>query len=235
MASLYFIRHGQASFGAANYDQLSALGQRQADITGQFLAQVGVQFDAAYAGTLSRQQETGERILASQATACELQIDGRFNEVNNDEQVKALLPGLCAGNEALAEIARRDSKSSRDYQKIIDAVFNAWVSPDCEVANIVPWATYRDGVRAAMKDIMLEVGGGKSTAVFTSGGTIATVVGLVLHVSADGFYQFYEPVMNCSITRFFYSGARISLSNFNDVAHLQLLGAQLDESLVTYR
>ena len=29
MGTLYLVRHGQASFGSANYDQLSALGQRQ--------------------------------------------------------------------------------------------------------------------------------------------------------------------------------------------------------------
>ncbi|MEK9990253.1 MAG: histidine phosphatase family protein, partial [Halieaceae bacterium] len=33
MASLYLIRHGQASFGSDNYDQLSPLGQRQADVS----------------------------------------------------------------------------------------------------------------------------------------------------------------------------------------------------------
>jgi len=29
MGTLYLVRHGQASFGAANYDQLSPLGQQQ--------------------------------------------------------------------------------------------------------------------------------------------------------------------------------------------------------------
>ena len=53
MASIYLVRHGQASFGAANYDQLSTLGQRQADLTGEFFARVGLSFDAAYAGSLS--------------------------------------------------------------------------------------------------------------------------------------------------------------------------------------
>ena len=99
----------------------------------------------------------------------------------------------------------------------------------------MPWSLYRDGVEAALKDIMTDVGAGKTTAVFTSGGTIATAVGLALGVTADGFYQFYEPVMNCSITRLIYSSSRVSLSNFNDVAHLQLIGADLNESLVTYR
>ena len=66
MASLYLIRHGQASFGSANYDQLSPLGQRQADVSGQFFADVGLYFADAVSGDLSRQRETGERILSSQ-------------------------------------------------------------------------------------------------------------------------------------------------------------------------
>lgn len=235
MASIYLIRHGQASFGAENYDQLSSLGQRQADVTGQFFATIGQQFDAAFSGSLSRQRETGERVLASLSHRPELTIDERFNEIDNDAQVNALLPELCAKDSELAALVARDTKSSKDYQKIIDAVFNAWVSPDCNASGLVAWPDYRDGVKAALADIMRTVGSGKDTAVFTSGGTIATAVGLVAGVAHDGFYQFYEPVMNCSVTRFIYSARRVSLSNFNDVAHLQLLGAQLGEALVTYR
>ena len=66
MAALYLIRHGQASFGSANYDQLSPLGQRQADVSGQFFADVGLHFAEAVSGDLSRQRETGERVLSSQ-------------------------------------------------------------------------------------------------------------------------------------------------------------------------
>jgi broad specificity phosphatase PhoE len=57
MANLLIIRHGQASFGADNYDQLSALGQHQADLTGEFLSQSGVQLSAAFSGDLSRQRD----------------------------------------------------------------------------------------------------------------------------------------------------------------------------------
>ena len=51
----------------------------------------------------------------------------------------------------------------------------------------------------------------------------------------DQIYGFYEPVFNCSITRLIFSRGRVSLSNFNDTAHLQLLSQQLGETLVTYR
>ena len=72
-------------------------------------------------------------------------------------------------------------------------------------------------------------------AIFTSGGTIATAVSWVLGVPHEKIYGFYEPVFNCSITRLIFSRGRVSLSNFNDTAHLQLLSQQLGESLVTYR
>lgn len=235
MASIYFIRHGQASFGSDNYDQLSLLGQRQSDLTGRFLSDIGLRVHAAFSGDMSRQRETGERVLAGLANPCELAIDARFNEVNNDEQVKALLPELAKSDAALAEITARGFKSSKDYQKVIDAVFNTWVSLDCPSHGITPWPAFRDGVHAAVRDIMTQVGSGKNTAVFSSGGTIATAVGLVLGVCSSGFYQFYEPMMNCSITHFIYSGTRIAMSSFNDVGHLQLIGTQLNESLVTHR
>ncbi|MEE4202018.1 MAG: histidine phosphatase family protein [Halieaceae bacterium] len=235
MASIYLIRHGQASFGSDNYDQLSTLGQRQADLTGQYLRDVGLTFDYAVAGDLSRQQETGTRVLASQQSPVALTTDPRFNEIDNEEQIHALLPGLCEQDPKLAEIVDGGLTDSKRYQKVIAAVFNAWVAPDCPDVGITPWSDFRDGVEAALKSVMRATVSGGNAAVFTSGGTIATAVGLVLGVSSDKVYGFYEPVFNCSVTRFIFSGNRVSLSNFNDAAHLQLLSAQLGERLVTYR
>lgn len=235
MASIYVIRHGQASFGAANYDQLSPLGQRQADVTGEFCKTIGLDFDYAVSGNLSRQRETGERVLAHQGKHVQYDIDPRFNEINNDEQIEKLLPVICEQNEEIAALKAAGFKSSKDYQKVIDAVFNLWVSPDCPDVGIQPWSEFRDGVQAALGQVMKTAGGGTNSAVFTSGGTIATIMGLVLGSSADQFYGFYEPVFNCSISRFIFSSKRISMSNFNDVGHLRLLSAQLGEELVTYR
>ena len=54
MGTLYLVRHGQASFGADDYDQLSALGQRQAQRLGAYFQEKGLQFDAVLMGTLRR-------------------------------------------------------------------------------------------------------------------------------------------------------------------------------------
>ena len=58
MGQLYLVRHGQASFGADDYDQLSELGQRQSRRLGEHWAERGVVFDAVITGTLKRHAQT---------------------------------------------------------------------------------------------------------------------------------------------------------------------------------
>ena len=48
--SLLLVRHGQASFGAADYDQLSERGQVQSRRLGDWLAQGGHRFEAVVVG-----------------------------------------------------------------------------------------------------------------------------------------------------------------------------------------
>jgi broad specificity phosphatase PhoE len=235
MATIYLFRHGQASFGADDYDKLSPLGERQAAVLGQYLREHGITLDAAYSGDLLRQRETTQLALASQPGAVEHRIDPRFNEIDNDEQVKCLLPELVKTSPQLRELVDRGLSSSKDYQKVIDAVFNHWVSPQCDEPAIRSWADYSGAVKSALRDVMDEQGSGKTVGIFTSGGTIATIVAQVLGLSGEQTYQFYEPIFNCSVTQIFYSGNKTSLSYFNDRSYLQVLGAKTAENLVTYR
>ncbi|NDC62316.1 MAG: histidine phosphatase family protein, partial [Betaproteobacteria bacterium] len=58
MGTLYLVRHGQASFGADDYDQLSELGQRQSRRLGAYFRERGLTFEAVITGSLKRQQQT---------------------------------------------------------------------------------------------------------------------------------------------------------------------------------
>ena len=62
MGTLYLVRHGQASFGAADYDRLSALGHRQAVRLGEHWKERGMRFDAVITGTLRRHGQTWDGI-----------------------------------------------------------------------------------------------------------------------------------------------------------------------------
>lgn len=235
MATLYIVRHGQASFGADDYDKLSPLGRRQAQAVGEYFRACGIALDAAYSGDLLRQRDTAKLVLQQQQNEVDYHVDARFNEVENDAQIKHLLPEVILQNPAIEQLVSKGLSASKDYQKVIDAVFNYWVSPACDSAELQSWPDYSGGVRQALADVMQQQGAGKTTAIFTSGGTLATIVAQVLGLGGDKTYQFYEPVMNCSVTRLFYSGSRVSLSYFNDCSFLQLLGAQRNENLISYR
>ena len=235
MATIYLIRHGQASFGAEDYDKLSELGCRQAQVAGEYLRDCGISFDAVYSGDLLRQRETAQLAIASQPGDVTHNIDPRFNEIRNDEQLKYLVPEVVKTNPAIQALVERGLSSSKDYQKVIDAVFNYWVSPQCDDSRIQSWADYSGGTRQALLDVMHSEGSGKTVGIFTSGGTIATIVAQVMGLTGAQTYQLYEPIFNCSVSQLFYSGANVSLSYFNDRSFLQVLGTQKGESLISYR
>ena len=235
MATIYLIRHGQASFGAENYDKLSELGCRQAHVAGEYFRDIGIHFDAVYSGDLSRQRETARLAIASQPAEVKHHIDPRFNEIQNDEQLKCLMPEVIKQNASVQALVEKGLSSSKDYQKVIDAVFNYWVSPACNDPRIQSWTEFSNGARQAIADVMQEQGSGKTVGIFTSGGTLATIVAQVLGLSGEQTYQLYEPIFNCSVTQLFYSRSKISLSYYNDCSFLQVMGKDRGENFISYR
>lgn len=69
MSTLFLVRHGQASFGADDYDKLSPVGHQQAHLLGRYFADRGVRPVRVMTGTLRRQRETWAGIAAGLATA----------------------------------------------------------------------------------------------------------------------------------------------------------------------
>ena len=84
MGTLYLVRHGQASFGADDYDQLSERGQAQAVRLGEYWRERGLKFDAVYAGTLKRHQQTLAGIVQGlQSAAPSVQSRPGLNEYDS--------------------------------------------------------------------------------------------------------------------------------------------------------
>ncbi|MEL7186795.1 MAG: histidine phosphatase family protein [Pseudomonadota bacterium] len=235
MAELYLLRHAQASFGTANYDRLSPLGCRQAEALGKFLRDCGVTFDAVYSGELQRQIKTATFALEAQPGGIDCQVDARFNEIETDKIFEHLVPHLAKSSPTLDALVKEGKTSSKAFQKALEIVFNHWVAADTDSTDYPSWAEYSGKVQTAIDEIIAREGSGKTVGIFTSGGTIATVVAYVLGASADQVYKYYEPLINCSITRLLYSGDKISLSSFNDHMFIRSLAETTGEPLLTYR
>jgi broad specificity phosphatase PhoE len=64
MSDLYFIRHGQASFGKDVYDKISETGDIQSGLLAQYLYGRGIIFDGVYSGALERHKHTANHLIS---------------------------------------------------------------------------------------------------------------------------------------------------------------------------
>ena len=96
------VRHGQASFGADDYDQLSELGQRQSRRLGAYFRERGLTFEAVITGSLKRQQQTWRGIAEGLGQA-ELQhlVWPGLNEYDSHAVIHAIHPEPLAKPAAL--------------------------------------------------------------------------------------------------------------------------------------
>src|SRR5437016_998836 len=62
MSSLTLIRHAQASFFADQYDQLSAIGEKQSRLLGEFWVRTQPQIDAVFIGPRQRHEQTAAAV-----------------------------------------------------------------------------------------------------------------------------------------------------------------------------
>ena len=83
MPTVLLARHAQASFGAADYDVLSAIGVEQAAGLAGDLARRGVRIDRLISGSLARQRDTAAPIAA--AAGVSAIVDPRWDEYLPDE------------------------------------------------------------------------------------------------------------------------------------------------------
>src|SRR3546814_14066718 len=88
MGAIYLIRHGQASFGAVDYDKLSKRGVEQAAVPGQALAARGVKPDVVICGGMLRHRETALGCLQAMGLACEWQSAVAWNEYDHETRVE---------------------------------------------------------------------------------------------------------------------------------------------------
>jgi broad specificity phosphatase PhoE len=236
MSMIYMIRHGQASFGKADYDQLSPLGKRQARILAQHLVDTGFQPDAIYSGTMARQIATAEEVLdlygAAHQNVPKLEMMSGFNEYDTAAIVKALFPDMVKDDPSLNDELPKMYVSKDSFKRVFEAAMLRWVTGEFDTPEIETWQALKARVAGALRLIMESHGRGKTLAVFTSGGAIAASVANVLGIPGDRAIRLNWQLVNSSVSRFMYNEERITLAGFNTFTHLELAG---DPSLITYR
>jgi broad specificity phosphatase PhoE len=237
MSEIYLIRHGQASFGTTDYDRLSPIGSRQADILADHLHTLGVRFDAVYSGRMQRQRDTAQplcRRYGEHDPACgQAAILPAFDEYDAGALLKArryLDQDADTPNPDAFQVLRRDKAAFQAY--FAETVIQ-WVTGRFDHdTGIASWASFCARVAEGVQQIIRRHGRSRRMAVFTSGGPICAVLAHVLGLSRRTAIEISWQIMNTSWTCVKYRDSRLALSVFNNTTHLLL---EKDPSLLTYR
>ncbi len=232
MGSIYLIRHGQASFGADDYDVLSPLGVRQAEVLGEHLSQLGIAFDRCVSGSLRRQQHTASTALQRMNAVPPLDIDEAFNEFDADAVIRALLPDLLPEEPEALHILRNGPENRAEFQRLFAKLIARWVSGEHDKPGLQSWQDYVEQVEGGLTRILEQARNRQNIAIFTSGGTITALLRLITGVPADKAFELNWQIVNTSLSQLKFRGREVSLASFNSHVHLQLLKAP---ELITYR
>jgi len=231
MSKLLVIRHGQARLFTDNYDRLSELGVRQAECLGEWFVQRGIVLDEMYAGTLTRQQETASAvskvIQAAGVAVPELKTLAGLNEYPADEIMRQLVPELRGSSSEIDRLAEEYDQADdydsryRSLHQLLTMIMQRWIKGDYNRGDsLMSWKEFSGAVRMALAEAMQMSGSGKTVALFTSGGPIGISVQTALDAPELQAAELNCRIYNCSVTRFTFSGERVSMDAFNETAHL---------------
>ncbi|MBY6034347.1 histidine phosphatase family protein [Marinobacter daepoensis] len=229
MATIYLVRHGQASFGKENYDQLSPQGWEQGKILGRWLVNK-VAPAAVFGGDLRRHRETVEAITTGfGADLPDMQVMDGLNEFDHLEVVERLRPEW-ADKQVMARDLASVPKPARAFQQVFEQAMARWLSGQHDQEYTETWEGFRQRVTTAL-DQVIALADGSDAIVSTSGGPIAVIAQHLLELSDRKALDMNNVIANTSVSRILYSGPRRSLAVFNNYSHLEAE----DPALVTFR
>lgn len=235
MAAIYLIRHGQASFGKADYDQLSEKGMQQAEILGKHW-QLFATPDKFFSGDLLRHGQTLKYFSAGhQIENIPTIIHSGFNEFDHVDI-------LTCYNEQWHNFAEMSfetnqlKNSNKNFQKEFARALNRWISGDFDTEYKESWPQFKERCLRALRDIIQQTLASnrqanannvkpiKDILVFTSGGTISVIVQHVLRLNDKQTLQINQQLRNASVSKLLFSDNKLSVDYLNNYSHLALAG-----------
>lgn len=211
LAELHLIRHGQASFEAADYDCLSAVGVQQSRWLGAHLAEQGRQFDRLYTGSLQRHHQTAHALLEGLGCSVPIEEHSGLNEYD----FRALLQIAKTQGAVLPDMPRGDRKA---FFQALRQVLILW-SQDRLPSAPETWSAFQRRVADARAHI--QASGARSVLAVSSGGAMAVMAQQVLSTPDATAIDLNLQLVNSGVCRYFFNAQVCRLAGFNAAPHLE--------------
>jgi broad specificity phosphatase PhoE len=213
MSELYLVRHGQASYGQANYDQLSPLGETQGRLLGEYFNARGIHFDRAISGSMVRHQQTLSAIVHGLGKELPAVAQRGWNEFDFEALVKTYLQHH--PDQQPAPNAPR-----RVFYGLLKNSLLAWSAgalPDAELGE--RWSEFEQRVQEALQYLQ-DSPRKERVLIVSSGGAIAMALRHLLQAPASTMVSLNLQTTNTGVSRCYYNADGFQLHSFNHLPHL---------------
>jgi len=211
MGTLYLVRHGQASLGAADYDALSELGTRQCRALGEWFAARGIRFEAVLRGTLTRHVQSLAGIVEGYGSGLPEALPWPgLNEYDSYALLRTVHPGPL--------VPPTSPEAARSHFRLLRDALTRWVAGETRPEGMPNWANFSAGVAAALDHVRSRHEG--EVLLVSSGGPIATAVHQVLCTPPAAMIELNMRIRNSALTEFVFTPRRHVLQSYNHLPHL---------------
>ncbi len=215
MGVVILVRHGQASFGADDYDVLSEIGWAQGRLLGTWLGERGVTPNSIVHGDLRRQRDTALAMAEGAGwSGVEPRLDQGWDEFDHLGMVAAY-PDLPDGE-----------PDRPGFQDLFEMAAARWTSGEHDDYP-ESYAAFVARVRAALDRATGAAGPGGTVVVVSSGGPIAVACAALLEPDADApgvarlWQRFNTMIVNSSVSRVVVGSTGSRLLTYNEHPHLE--------------
>ena len=239
MITILLARHGQASFGQENYDQLSELGGLQARLLGQHYATSQRRIDAIFSGSLSRQRDSARHFCDSyqpsvltndSAPIVNIEMPDSyvlplFDEFNHEDVFMKSSPNLATQAQIAAELTQANKPLTR-LGELFGLAMQRWHAGEHDEEYIESWPQFSIRSQQALEQLCNQVTDlshleeDSTVLVFTSGGVISAITAQLLQQGSQTAYQLTKSSVNTGVTAIGLQQSTPQLLSFNEYSHL---------------
>jgi broad specificity phosphatase PhoE len=230
MGSLLIVRHARASFHADNYDRLSAIGEAQSHILGEYWSARNLLFDRVFAGPRIRHADTVKFVSAAYKNFGRdfpaAEVLPEFDEYPAEAVLEHGVPILLETDQRVRDLhaaflrALEADERRAAFQRFYEVVVMEWVRGALPVKDVETWLEFCSRVNEGIDKVLSASGRAERVAIFTSGGPTAIALQRALQISPERTLQSSWMLRNSSWSEFLYSAHKFTLSSFNSHGHI---------------
>jgi broad specificity phosphatase PhoE len=222
MTTIYLIRHGQASFGAEDYDRLSPVGEQQARVLGEALSRrIAPQAEIlAFAGDLRRHAQTAKGCLDVLQREHAAHVHAGLNEFDH-EDVIARHDARFAGRGALQRELAGEADPVAAFQRMFEQAIARWIGGAFDADYAESWPRFCARCWEALEHVVDRTPRGATALVFTSGGTITVLLQRLLGLDTAAVLRLNWRMANAGLTKLEVGKHGPRVVSINEHAHLE--------------